>query len=460
MNGTKTRCLLCNKICNPDIHLCVKKNKWLNYYGRFEAVFDVEKLIKTLPKAIREVESLLRKHKKIDMWKFSEVLPVKEKINLNEGGTPLYRLKNYLKKYKVNIFIKNEGTNPSGVYKDRESSIVVNRCLESGIRKIALASTGNAAQSISLYARKANIQTLLFISGKTSKEKIWKMLNNGAKLIILKYGSMEDAFKANRDLSSFLASIDVIDCNPGIDWLRREGSKTIAYEIYSQMNIVPDWIITACGNGSSIRAIFKGFKEMKQAKIVNKLPKMIGVQIKGGDPIPKGVLLKQLRRPVEIQSPSESLGDSASASFDYFAAVRAIIESKGNGIGVEDKEISRCLSDFIFQESALLDKCIPEVVTAQILPALEIFMRNGTMKSGQNVVLFFSSHAINDRENIKKLLIEHGNIKAWKRIENLIPIIEEKLTKLETSQNIDKNVSYVSNNLEEIKDAVKKILAI
>lgn len=459
MSGIKTRCLLCNRICNPDIHLCVKKNKWLNYYGRFEAVFDSNKLNKTLPKIIKEVKTLLKEHKKIDMWKFSGTLPTQGQINLGEGGTPLYKLKNYLQKYNINIFIKNEGTNPSGVYKDRESSIVINRCIENGIKKIALASTGNAAQSISLYARKANIQTLLFISGKTSKEKIRKMLNNGAKLIILKDGSMEDAFKANRDLSNFLESMNVMDCNPGVDWLRREGSKTIAYEIYSQINIAPDWIIAACGNGSSIRAIFKGFKEMKQAHIVKKLPKMIGVQIKGGDPIPKGASLKQLREPVEIQSPPESLGDSASASFDYFAAVRAIIESRGIGIGVEDKEISRCLSDFIFQESDLLDRCIPEVVTAQILPALEVFIKNKTIKSGQNVVLFFSSHAINDRGNIKKLLIEHGNTKAWEKIEKFIPLIEEKMPKLKTDNDVYKNVSYVSNNLEEIKRAIVKLLA-
>ena len=392
------------------------------------------------------------------MWHFSEMLPAKKRVDLGEGGTPLYHLKKYLHEFKINLFIKNDGVNPSGVYKDRESSIAINRCLEKGIKKVTLSSTGNAAQSISLYANKANIQTLLFISGKTSKEKIRKMLNNGAKLIILKDGSMEDAFKANRDLANFLESEGIWDCNPGVDWLRREGSKTIAYEMYAQMNIVPDWIIAACGNGSSLRAIYKGFKEMKDAGIINKLPKMVGVQIKGGDPIPQGALLRQFNEPVEITSPPESLGDSASASFDYFAAVRAITESKGCGIGVTDKEIAKCLSEFIHKENELLNKCIPEVVTAQILPALEQLLKKNVIKKNQNVVLFFSSHAINDRDHLKELLLKYRYEDAWKKIDPLIPLIEKSVSKLKVDIENKSNVRYVTNDLRDIKKAVLDLI--
>lgn len=458
MRDIKTRCLLCNKICDPSIHLCVKKNKWINNYGRFEAVFDQKIINKALIDGIEEARLALNNNEKISIWNFSEMLPAKKRIDLGEGGTPLYKLENYLQKYNVNIFIKNEGTNPSGVYKDRESSIAINRCLEKGIKKVALASTGNAAQSISLYANKANIQTLLFISGKTPKEKITKMLNNGAKLIILKEGSMEDAFKANRDLAIFLESEGIWDCNPGVDWLRREGSKTIAYEMYVQMNIVPDWIIAACGNGSSLRAIYKGFKEMKDAGIINKLPKMVGVQIEGGDPIPRGALLKQFKEPVEIISPPESLGDSASASFDYFAAVRAISESNGCGIGVTDKEIAKCLSEFIYSESELLNVCIPEVVTAQILPALEQLLKKKIMKKNQNVVLFFSSHAINDRDNLKELLLKYGYEDVWKKIDSLIPLIEKSVSKPKVDIENKSNVRYVTNDLRDIKKAVLDLI--
>lgn len=454
MEEIKTRCLLCNRICNPSTHICVNKNKWIHYYGRFEAVFDLKKIGEILIDRIEKAKLAFKNNEKINIWNFSEMLPVKKRIDLGEGGTPLYHLKKYLQEYKINLYIKNDGINPSGVYKDRESSIAINRCLERGIKKVTLASTGNAAQSISIYASKANIQTLLFISGKTSKEKIRKMLNNGAKLIILKNGSMEDAFKANRNLSKFLESKGIWDCNPGVDWLRREGSKTIAYEMYAQMDIVPDWIIAACGNGSSLRAIYKGFKEMKDAGIINKLPKMVGVQIEGGDPIPQGALLKQFNKPVEIISPPESLGDSASASFDYFAAVRAITESKGCGIGVTDKEIAKCLSEFIYKENELLNECIPEVVTAQILPALEKLLKEKIIKKNQNVVLFFSSHAINDRDHLKELLLKYGYEDAWKKINPLIPLIKKSKSKLNMGKESKLNIRYVTNDLKDIKKAV------
>jgi len=283
------------------------------------------------------------------------------------------------------------------------------------------------------------------------------MLNNGAKLIILKDGSMEDAFKANRDLSKFLKSVGVWDCNPGIDWFRREGSKTIAYEAYAQMKNVPDWIIAACGNGSSIRAIYKGFQEMKQAGIINKLPKMVGVQIEGGDPIPKGAILKQLNKPVEIKNPPKSLGDSASASFDYFAAVRAILESKGCGVGVNDKEIAQCVSEYINMENKLLNSCIPEVVTAQILPALKKLLDKNIIKQGDSVLLFFSSNAINDRKNLKELLTKYGYKNAWKKISNLIPVIDDTKNKSKKNEE-NANTRYVKNDLTDIKKAISSLM--
>ena len=228
--------------------------------------------------------------------------------------------------------------------------------------------------------------------------------------------------------------------------------------MYAQMNIVPDWIIAACGNGSSLRAIYKGFKEMKDAGIISKLPKMVGVQIKGGDPIPQGALLKQFNEPVEIVSPPESLGDSASASFDYFAAVRAITESKGCGIGVTDKEIAICLSEFIHNESKLLNKCIPEVVTAQILPALEKLLKKKIIKKNQNVVLFFSSHAINDRDHLKELLLKYGYEDAWKKIDSLIPLIEQSVSKQKVDIENKSNVRNVTNDLRDIKKAVLDLI--
>lgn len=453
---TYTRCLVCDKKCRAETHNCTSEGKWINYYGRFE------EWSPTLNKGvfirlITLLKKKILKDKNIDLKSFQDFIPVNLSFSLGEGGTKIYSVSNYRADSKCRLYIKNEGSNPCHVYKDRESVVSINKCLRDGVRTVTLASTGNAAQSISVYANKVGIKTLLFISNKTSKEKVLTMLNNGSKLVIIK-GSMEDAFKANRDLSKFLAKQNIRDCNPGIDWFRREGTKTIAYEMLAQLKTVPDWIIMPCGNGSSIRAVYKGFIEMFNARIIKKLPKMVGVQIAGGDPIPVGSYRKQITVPIEMLSPPKSFGDSAIASFDYIAAVKTILESGGCGVGVKDSEIATSLAEFINKEPIVIKDCIPEVVTAEILPAFEKLVDSNIIKKKEMVILFFSSHAVNDRENIHKLLSKYNYRSEWKAIEKLIPKIKQSSSL--NNKTLLNSIQLVDNNPHAIKQAVHKLLSL
>jgi threonine synthase len=451
-----TKCLLCKKSINPVTHKCTD-GSWTKYYGLFEEIINKDVLTNSLKSNIDIVSKKFINKQEVSIWDFQEFLPIVKNISLGEGGTPLLQLKNYHHDVPFKIFIKNEGTNPSKVFKDRESSIAINRCIRDGYNKVTLASTGNAAQSISLYAKQVGISPFLFISDKTSKSKITKMVANNASIIILENSHMEDAFKVNRDLSPFLDSIGIKDCNPGIDWIRGEGDKTIAFELLAQLNTVPDWIILACGNGSSTHGIFKGFKELKEAGITNKLPKMVGVQIEGGDPIPRGVRKLQDDKPIEIQNPPSSFGDSAVASFDYIAAVQSIIESKGLGISVEDKNIAKCLASFIKLEQELLTTCIPEVTTAETLAALEIMIQKKIIHKEENVVLFFSSHATNGRDHLKELLKCYDFRNEWNMIKNLIPEPLDNLNDRFINKANDK-VRIVPKNLTLVKNAVMELL--
>lgn len=452
---SSTSCLLCNKVVNPKNHRCVKE-KWTKYYGCFEEIINVKDLGSLFNSKITSISRKFIRKEKVSIWDFAEFIPVKKQISLGEGGTPLYKLEKYRSNSGCKIYIKNEGINPSQVFKDRESSVAISQCINNGYKKISLASTGNAAQSISLYAKEANIQPFLFISDKASRNKIATMIHNNAKLIILKDSYMEDAFKMSRDISEFLDGLEIKDCNPGIDWIRREGDKTIAYELYTQLKHVPDWIILACGNGSSTHGIFKGFKEMKKMGIIDKLPRMVGVQIKGGDPIPQGVNLQMTKKPIEISNPPPSLGDSAVASFDYIAAVQAILESKGLGIGVKDSEVASCLSSFIRDESHLLRECIPEVTTAEILAAFDIMLKRSVVKKGESVVLFFSSHGFNSRDQLKELLGKYGYYNEWKKIEKYLP---DKLENFKyDSVSFRNSVKIVPKNIKAVKNAVKELV--
>ncbi|MFH7865285.1 MAG: threonine synthase, partial [Candidatus Aenigmatarchaeota archaeon] len=198
------------------------------------------------------------KKRKINVWKYKEFLPIiKEKkiISLNEGGTPLYFCKRISKEINLSIFVKNEGANPTGSFKDRGMTVGVTKALELRMNEVACASTGNTSASLAAYAARAGIKAYVFIPyGKIALGKLAQALVYGAEIIAIK-GSFDDALKKVLSLSSKMYILNSI--NP----FRLEGQKTIAYEIFDQLGYVPDKVIVPVGNAGNISAIWKGFKE-------------------------------------------------------------------------------------------------------------------------------------------------------------------------------------------------------
>ncbi len=271
--------------------------------------------------------------KDIRVWKYRSLIPVRIKpITLSEGGTPLYSIKS---EKKAKLFIKHEGLNPSGSFKDRGMTVGITKAVELGKEKVACASTGNTSASMSMYSARAGLKAYVFLpKGKVALGKLAQAMMHGAKVIAVK-GNFDTALRIVREIC---ARNDIYLLN-SVNPFRLEGQKTIAFEIIDQLGYCPEAVYVPVGNAGNISAIFKGFKELKDAGYIDSVPKMIGVQAKGANPIFKAFIEK--REAIEPVENPETIATAIRIGSPVNAkkALRAIYESDGRVIQVSDDEI-------------------------------------------------------------------------------------------------------------------------
>ncbi len=215
------------------------------------------------------------------IWRFRALLPFgadTRPVSLGEGGTPLIKTVNLSEELKVrNLYVKNEGQNPTGSFKDRGMTVSVTRAVQSGVRVLICASTGNTSASMSAYAARAGVTAAIIVpAGKVASGKMVQATAYGATIIRVD-GTFDDA------LSMLLQTISGLPGFSGMNSVnpyRLEGQKSAAFEIYEQLGFsVPDYVVLPVGNAGNISAIWKGFKELKAFGITGELPRMVGVQV-------------------------------------------------------------------------------------------------------------------------------------------------------------------------------------
>ncbi|MEA3560144.1 MAG: threonine synthase [Candidatus Omnitrophota bacterium] len=229
------------------------------------------------------------------MWKgvieaYREFLPVTDKtpvVSLNEGNTPLVyapAVSEQLGK-AVQVYLKYEGLNPTGSFKDRGMTVAVSKALEEKATAVMCASTGNTSASAAAYAARKRLKCIVLIpEGAIALGKLSQALIHGAKVIAVK-GNFDDALKLVRQITDKFPIRLVNSINPH----RIEGQKTAAFEICGQLDgSAPDYHAIPVGNAGNITAYWKGYKEYKQAGKINSLPKMLGFQAQGAAPIVRG----------------------------------------------------------------------------------------------------------------------------------------------------------------------------
>ena len=330
--------------------------------------------------------------------KYIDFYPIRNKskvISLHEGGTPLYKCKNLGKKLGLNnLYVKNEGANPTGAFKDRGTMVEITKAIELGKKAVVVASSGNMAASVSAYCANANLPAYVLVPQGTPIGKLSQTLAYGARIIQIR-SSYDDAAKLTRKISekhNFYLAGDYA--------YRREGQKSQAYEIAEQMNWeAPDKVIVPIGCGTNGSAIWKGFKEYKMLGLTGSLPQIIGVQAEGADPVARA-FSKNSRNIEPIRNPNTvcsaiSVGDP----LDGILILNALRESKGNAVSVDDNSSLEAEKLLAKTQSTFV-----EPAAATTLAALQQMVEDGNVDKDEKIVLVLTGVGLKDPISALKVL--------------------------------------------------------
>jgi threonine synthase len=319
---------------------------------------------------------------------FREYLPVSEKtpvVTLNEGNTPLIKCENLAKKIGIDaeIYLKFEGCNPTGSFKDRGMTMAVSKAKESGFGAIICASTGNTSASAAAYGAKAGLRTFVLIpDGYIALGKLSQAMMYGAEIIAIQ-GNFDEALEMVRKISDNYPITLVNSVNP----YRIEGQKTGAFEICNALGQAPDYHFIPVGNAGNITAYWKGYKEFHALGKIPTLPKMMGFEAEGSAAIVKG---ERIYKP-ETLATAIRIGNPASWKF----AEQARDESNGIINFVTDEEIVNAYKLIASTEGVFAEPASASSVAGLIKV-------KDTIKEGSKIVCILTGNGLKDPDNAIK----------------------------------------------------------
>ncbi|HIQ03567.1 MAG TPA: threonine synthase [Desulfurococcales archaeon] len=358
------------------------------------------------------------------LWRYREFIPLPsgaEIVSLGEGGTPLIRLVNSNSILGVReVYVKFDGANPTGSFKDRGMTVAISIAKYIGVGIVACASTGNTSASMSAYASRAGIKPLIVLpKGRIARGKLVQAILHGAEIVLVK-GGFDDALKVIIEASRRGLVYPLNSINP---W-RIEGQKTVAYEIVDEIG-VPDWIVLPVGNAGNISAVWKGLVELKRAGLIDRLPRLVGVQASGAAP-----LVEMFRRGYRILKPVDNPETIATAirigkPVNWVRALRAVRESRGLFIDVSDNDIIGAQKILARHEGIGV-----EPASAAAIAGVAKLRKEGIIDRDERVVAIATGHALKDPD----IILNHYNVRVHEAssIDNALSLIR-KITLLNNS---------------------------
>lgn len=278
------------------------------------------------------------------VWKYIDLIPLWEEkniISLSEGWTSLVECRTLAGILGLgSLYVKFEGLNPTGSFKDRGMTVGVSKAIEQGYKSVMCASTGNTSASLSAYSSKAGIKCIVLVpKNKIALGKIAQAIAYGAEIYQVE-GNFDDSLRIARELCEKNDKILLLNSlNP----FRIEGQKTVAFEIIEQLGRVPDHVVLPVGNGGNIAATWKGFKELFEdgVKMLREhLPRMLAVQAEGSAPIARAFKLGKKDSIDPVMDPhTEASAINIGSPVSWMKALDSIYDSKGSADYVSDGEI-------------------------------------------------------------------------------------------------------------------------
>src|SRR3989454_8475508 len=322
--------------------------------------------------------------------RYAAYLPVTARtprLTLGEGDTPLVRAGSLERETGVGeVWLKVEGQNPTGSFKDRGMVLTVAKALEEGARMVLCASTGNTAASAAAYAARAGLGcTVVLPAGQVAMGKLAQAIAHGARVVAVR-GPFDAALAIVRTLAESGEATLVNSLNPH----RIEGQKTAAFELCEALGDAPDALFIPVGNAGNITAYWKGFVEATRFGLAHRRPKMYGYQAEGAAPIVRGSPVAE----PETVATAIRVGNPAS----WKGAVAARDESGGAIDAVSDAEILDAYS-FV----ARCEGVFCEPASAAAIAGLRRRARDGGLRDTRRVVCVLTGNGMKDPERARSL---------------------------------------------------------
>lgn len=333
------------------------------------------------------------KNRSLSVWKYRELLPIdndKFITTLAEGGTGLHHCPRLGREIGLKrLYVKNEGENPTGSFKDRGMTVALSKARELGKRKVVCASTGNTAASLAAYSARAGLRCIVIVpKGKVAAGKMLQVMIHGASIFQVS-GDFDEAMRTVVSLTEARKGFYLMNSlNP----FRLEGQKTLAYEVCDQLDgETPDTLVLPVGNGGNISAIWKGFSEFHTLGVTRTRPRMIGVQAENAAPIAEAVRRREdkiqpVTNPRTIAS-AIRIGSPA----NWTKVLPAIKESHGTAETVSDKEILGAQRDLASKEGIFV-----EPASAASIAGLKKSREDGRIDRSDLVVCVTTGHGLKD----------------------------------------------------------------
>ena len=345
---------------------------------------------------------------------FLDLLPINKIESLPKlkvGNTPLYKFDELdHKKLPFQLFLKDDSQNPTFSFKDRASAIVSAYAKEKGYNTIVTASTGNAGSSLAGLCAAQNQKAIIMVPESAPIAKLTQIIMYGATLVPVK-GTYDDAFdlsiKASEEFGWY-------NRNTAYNPLTIEGKKTVSFELYDQLNeTIPDRIFVPVGDGVIISSVYKGFEDLLNLKLIDKIPTIIAVQSEGSDNLTRNLNTNNF----EIKA-SNTIADSISVDIprNFYMAKQFIQKYEGEYLTVSDDAILKA-SVILSRNTGIFSE--PAAATA-FAGMLSYYQENKLDKDSKNVVLLTGS-GLKDLNSVQKLLNIPKSIQP--NIDNLKKII-------------------------------------
>jgi threonine synthase len=315
---------------------------------------------------------------------YRDFLPVSDKtpiVSLFEGNTPLVPAPRLAETTdaRMQIYLKCEGFNPTGSFKDRGMTVAISKALETGSRAVICASTGNTSASAAAFAARAGLRAFVMVpKGSVALGKLSQAAIHGAKVLLVD-GSFDQALTIVRQIAERHPVTLVNSVNP----FRLEGQKTAAFEVCDQLGRAPDYHLIPVGNAGNITAYWRGYREYHRAGRVKELPRMVGFQAAGAAPIYENRVIEEPR----TVATAIKIGNPAS----WGPALEAMKDSRGWIDIVTDEEILRAYRLLAHEEGIFM-----EPASAATVAGLIKMIKGGRFEPGSTLVLTLTGHGLKD----------------------------------------------------------------